>query len=417
MTVGTATSRFLGPRMVFLAFLLKNLAVGLTYGSFGALVTTLSSRLDARLSLVSIALPLVVLCGGLLAPLAAWAIRRFSIRKVMITGCLFAATGYVGVAFSVNILQVLLCYGLLIGPGVTLMGMLPCYVLVGNWYTRGQGRAIGIMNMPIMIMIMPLLTTAMLMQLSYATIMLVLAGGYLFALPFAAAVIDHPSLVGQRVKGEDGQQSGLPAHPSVTSGQLLRKVSFLAILLGLVSTMAPAVAINVHLIPLLIERSLSAQHAALLLSVFGGAAALGSFAYGALADRVNPTAALIVNAVTQALAWTAMLAITSLDVLSVSAAAALGTGVGGMMSALTVLITKLYGASNLGRVLGLLNLIGLPILFVAPPLTAAVREAQGSYGPAIMAFVVTLGLAAVSWMVAGRIAHAGPRLIDRATAA
>lgn len=80
------SDRFRGPRMVMLAFFIMNLAVGLTYGAFGALVLPLEAHFGTTRSLISLAMSLVVLNSGLLAPLIGTLIGRFSIRKIMLSG-------------------------------------------------------------------------------------------------------------------------------------------------------------------------------------------------------------------------------------------------------------------------------------------------------------------------------------------
>ena len=57
------SDRFRGPRMVMLAFFIMNLAVGLTYGAFGALVLPLEAHFGTTRSLISLAMSLDDLWG------------------------------------------------------------------------------------------------------------------------------------------------------------------------------------------------------------------------------------------------------------------------------------------------------------------------------------------------------------------
>jgi hypothetical protein len=52
-----------------------------------------------------------------------------------------------------------------------------------------------------------------------------------------------------------------------------------------------------------------------------------------------------------------------------------------------------------------MNFVGLPVIFLTAPLTAAVRENTGSYGPALAAFAIALAAAAACWALAGRRAE------------
>jgi hypothetical protein len=86
LNASTSSGRFLGWRMVALAFLCTNLVLGLTFGTYGPFVAGTSGELAASRSLLSGGLALVVTFMGLLAPVVGRAIGLWSIRRVMAIG-------------------------------------------------------------------------------------------------------------------------------------------------------------------------------------------------------------------------------------------------------------------------------------------------------------------------------------------
>lgn len=97
-----------------------------------------------------------------------------------------------------------------------------------------------------------------------------------------------------------------------------------------------------------------------------------------LADRIGPARALIVNALVQAAAWLILLSPVGFWLLMVDAVA-VGACAAGFGAALGVLITRLFGAANFGRVYGAISFLVLPFLFGVSPLAGVLYQQTGSY--------------------------------------
>ena len=63
-------SGFLGWRMVALGFLAQNLALGLTFGSFGVLIKPVAADLDASRGAASLGIALILVLMGIAALVA-----------------------------------------------------------------------------------------------------------------------------------------------------------------------------------------------------------------------------------------------------------------------------------------------------------------------------------------------------------
>ena len=74
--------------------------------------------------------------------------------------------------------------------------------------------------------------------------------------------------------------------------------------------------------------------------------------------------------------------------------AILGVAGGGIMPVYAALIGRIFGPAAFGQVMGLAGLVLLPFGFAAPPLAGALRDASGSYAPALLLFAALLVAAA-----------------------
>ena len=391
--------------MVLQAFLIFNLAIGLTYGAFGVLVTPMEARMNTERSVVALGISLIILANGLLSPALGWLIERFSIRKLMLFGAVQAALGYAGLAFAGSALEMLVCYGLFIGPGITLMGPIPCYTLVSNWYREGQGRALGLVNMPILAMAVPLAVVQLLPLLGFRDLCLLLGLCYLAAIPIIWTVIDQPAQVGQMARGQTAadETGKVQAEQAETSAwALLRTPAFLLLVAGSGLLVGAGVGKTAHMVPLLTEAGWDYGRAALLLSISAGTGIIGSVAFGWLADRLNASAALTANALLQAVVWIILIIPVSYPLLILDAVL-IGACGGGFISAKGVLVSRIYGAQRFATVMGISGFATLPFLFGMAPLAGLLREAMGDYDLAVQVYIGGFVLAAICFALLARV--------------
>ena len=100
------------------------------------------------------------------------------------------AAGYLVAAAAPNIWVLLAAFALLIGPGATIAGTLPATVLASRWFEHRQGRAVGLVNMPLFVMLAPIVAVTLLEQFGVRALYLALAAVQLLTLPAALGVKD-----------------------------------------------------------------------------------------------------------------------------------------------------------------------------------------------------------------------------------
>ena len=388
-------------RMLLIAAICQNIAVGLTFGSFGTLVVAVERTMHVDRGLSTLGAALAILTMGLLSPFLGGLMGRFGLRALLIAGALATAAGYGVAAVSTGIVGLLLAYAILIGPGIALMGLAVPSALVANWFIAGRGRAIGIVNMPVVVATLPPIAAVMVLSLGLRGTFVVLALIALALVPVLLLVVDKPQDVGLAARGQGGDHDG-PHEPAIGTGGLLRSRDFwllggAAAILG-----GGGASLATHIVPLATGQGVAPSLAATLLSVLGGAGILGSLGYGVIADRVGGWRALSANAAIQAVLWAGLLVPMAFP-LRFLLVAAIGINSGGMVASIGTAFSQRYGTASLGGALGLWSLVSLPFTVALPPLTGALYAASGSYGQGFSVQIALFAVAAVApWLGAYR---------------
>src|SRR5687768_10701025 len=85
-----------------------------------------------------------VLTHAACSPIAGRLADRFGPRPLVHGGALLTGLAFLGCSQLTALWQLYLCYGVLAAIGVTVMGWVPCITLVGRWFSRRVGLAVGI---------------------------------------------------------------------------------------------------------------------------------------------------------------------------------------------------------------------------------------------------------------------------------
>jgi len=410
--------------MVAIAFIAQSLAIGPTYGAFGPLVAEFERAFGMSRMAVSLPLSLVVLATGLLSPLIGSFVHRFTIRRTLMLGAALLVAGYLGLAWAGTGFEVLLIYAVLIGPGAALLGMLPNATLITNWYAERQGTMLGIVNMPLMVMVVPLTVAWLLPELGFRGVLLLLSAIHALAFPVLWFVVDRPEAVGQRPFGHAAESAAMGESGAARPIPMLRLLVvpvFLLTTVGAGLSVGAGVTKMAHLVPLVTERGWSLEQAALLASISGGTGIVGSLLFGWLADRIGGAGALILNCVTQAIIWLILILPVGFGVLILDAVI-IGMCGGGFLTAKAVLMNRIFGRASFSRVMGLSGLLNVPFLFGMSVVAGRLRDVTGDYGLAVLVHVAGFAIGAICFMLTALMIRrnrnmAGPLINPAAEAA
>ena len=382
--------------MAVRGFLCQNVSVGCAFGGFGVAVGEIKAQYAVSMGLASMGLALAVLTMGLVSPLVARMIGHFGLRRTMLTGLTLSGLGYVALAFAPNIYVVLAAFGLLIGIGIAMFGPFPASVLASNWFQPNAGGALGFVNMPVMVALVPLLGVALIKTQGLPTFFLALAGIHVLLVPVVLGVIDAPP---GTAAGGDAQGHG--ANSATSARAILTRPVFWAVVVGAGCLSAAGIVGISHIVAFATERGLPDADAALLLSIMGGASIIGSLLAGIIANRIGSANTLALIGALIAGGW-AVLYATSFYPLLLMATLVLGACGAGVFPAVNMLGAQIFGVSALARVIGLFTLCTLPMNFLLPPAAGVLRDHSVNYNPVIVAIIAMAAVIMALFLVTAR---------------
>lgn len=393
----SAPGSFYGWRMVLLGFIAVNLALGLTFGSFGVLIKPVAAELDASRALASLAIGVIILLLGLAAPLIGVALGRYSIRNVMTLGGLMMAVGFALAAAAPSFPWFLAGYSLVAGTGCALLGIMPASTLITNWFFARRGLALGLISAPLLVAAAPPAVAWLVELFGWRRALGAQAAVLLLALPLLRGIVDRPEAIGQIALGAapGDASASADAHSRAPSAVLLRDLRFwiLVFCAGLIT--CGGIIIVSHIVPFATDRGIAATSASLLLTINGICGMLGALLFGWVADRVGPHATLTLIGLIQTALWSTLLAFPAFGVIALLLVG-IGLCGGAVHPVFSALLGNTYGRDAFAAALGLASLLMLPFTFVAAPIAGAIFDATGSYS---IAFGVQIGCFALATAV------------------
>lgn len=358
-----------------LAFLAQNVAIGIPFGSFGLLIGDIADEFNAGRSSVSFGIALVMLAMGVLAPLLGYLLDRWSIRGTMMLGAIVAALGFQLSSRADTLWSYLFSFGVIVGMGITAMGVLPACKLAANWFPENTGKAIGLVSLPVLVAAGPPLFGLYLAEAGWRELLRVFSYAFLLMLPLLWMIRDRPEVAVEPLV----PMAEPPAHVAVVNGTslLLDRRLWLLVPVGGIA-LSGGIVLVTHIVQHAIGLGISLPRASLLLSVNGVASMCGALLFGWLSDRLSPLRAIIINLCLQTAIWPLLLMQEQLPGLMACAAVA-GLCAGGAHPALSALLNRAYGASRFGTMLGLMSMLVLPFTFSAAPLVGYLFDVSGGY--------------------------------------
>lgn len=363
-------------QVVTLVFLILNVAIGVNFAGYGALVEAIQREYDTSRALASAGLSMLTLALGLLSPMVGGLMRRFPIRWLMALGILLNTSGYLLLRWTSSIYEMLAIYALLIGPGFSLFSVVPCTTIISNWFDAGRGRALGIINMPVGNAILPIAAAAMLMATDLATTFTAAAILLLCLFPLLLLFSERPRTT---PVATSEQAATPPPVATLSSMAILRSPAFLILTLGVGVLTTGGLVIVTHVVALGQGRGLDVTSASLLLAAFGFAGLAGAPLAGWLADRMGPGYAFAIVFFASILPWLGLMVVGSNFAGLMLCALCIGMCSNATMPLFGVSTGAWLGAENISLSMGLSYMLQIPFMFGAGPVAGAIYDASGSY--------------------------------------
>ncbi len=388
---------FYGWRIVAVSAASQGLAVGTTFFTYGVFVKPLAAEFDAPRLVIVLGLTLLMLVQGIVSPFLGRAMDEWSVRGVMTLGALLCAAGFLGLSLATSLWQIGLLFGSLIAVGSHMFGPLATSTLVANWFHLKRGQALGVTAVGASIggLIFPVTATRLMETMGWRGAAGSFAGLLvIFAVPLWLLVVNRPEHLGLRPDGaeEDERDTGtqpVAAPPAeVVAKPLVQSRNFWVITAAVGLAFCSTSVVIAHLVPYATDLGFEPGRAALLMSGYAGAGALGRLFLGYLVDRVDKrVASWIVFAVLTG-AWIGLVLAESYSALML-ASVGMGFGVGGIMPLWGALTGACFGRAVFGRAMGLMTPLMLPFNLAGAPIAAYAFDRTGSYSVVLSAFLIT----------------------------
>ncbi len=412
---------FYGWRIVGIAAASQGLAVGMTFFAYGVFVKPLAAEFDAPRLVVVLGLTLLMLVQGAVSPYLGRALDGRSVRAVMASGVLLCAAGFLSLSFATSLWQIGLLFGSLVAIGSHMFGPLATSTLVANWFVKKRGRALGATAIGASVggLVFPLAATHLMQEIGWRGTMVVFAGVLvLFAAPLWFAVVNRPEQIGMRPDGdaqgaaegeEEGEEEGYEEgkkesdaenqretsfEEAIGTPDLLRSRNFWVITATIGLVFCPTSAMIAHLVAYATDLGHTPERAAILMSAYAGAGAIGRIFVGFLVDRIDKRLASWIVIGGLIVAWIALVSAPSYSAL-LAASLGMGLGVGGIMPLWGTLTGACFGRAVFGRAMGLMTPLMLPFNLAGAPVAAYAFDRTGSYTLVLTAFLVAFVLAAL----------------------
>jgi sugar phosphate permease len=351
----------------------------------------------ARLSTLSAAGSLI---AALAAPLVGVLLDRIEARIVMVGGAALTAAALLAASRADSYAPLLLA-NLAIAIGVTASTLLPCQLVVANWFTARRGIAMGVTFAGT-----SLGGAAMTIVASHAIAGGGWRGGYVvMALPMLVFVIPLLILTVRTRPDADGAAAGpgapvsgaapLAQLPGFEMREAVRTRSFWMLSVAQFFYACAVSGVGLHMVAYLIGAGYTAARAAGALSAIFLVTSVGKLITGGFADRVSPRVVLAV-VFAGATAGTVMLLGASRGTLLAGFILLNGTAAGTPLVLLPMVAVESLGLRRLGSILGVSGIFGTIGAAIGPVAAGRIFDLSGSYEVAFLVFAAMWTAAALA---------------------
>jgi MFS family permease len=396
---------FHGWWIVLVTFVCHAVNTGLVFYSWGIFLTPLAAEFGGRGRVAGAysSMQLASSCYGLVVGRM---VDRHGARLVGVAGACALALGFLLLSQAGSLLALYACLAVPVAIGSTCLGPLTNNTAVARWFIRRRGQALGISTAGISaggIVFAPLMQY-LIGRVGWRGAFVVAALiVVVLVIPLVLALMRRdPADLGLQPDGapNGGASAGEMAdlaqelERSVRPDVAVRQTSFWLLAAAFGLTFAGLSAVLLYQVPLLIDRGIDDTHAAFVLGATAAMGVVGKLGFGTLLDRFDQrriaATCFWLQTVGVGLLW-----FGSSPPLLACYVVLYGYAMGGNATLLASLIGRTFGRLHYGAIAGRMS----PVLVLAPvlgvPATGFLRDATGSYGPALAAVMAMSALAAV----------------------
>ena len=354
---------------------------------------------------MSLAQTLSLILSGLAAPLVGIFIMKKGVKMAFVIGNLISVAGLILLSYQQYIWQLFLGYGVLVGLGISVGGMLAMMTVINNWFVmkRPVALAVAMASMGFGgVVFNPLLMTLIESIGWRNTYLIIAAAVFVFCVTMPALlIINKPEDLGQVPDGPsslkppkaESDHSPLPnlykTPVDFTAKEALRTPTMWLLVGFAVVQFTTMHVIMVHQILFLLDIGISKTQAALAAGIFGAIMGASQLGVGFLGLKFKMHSLAIVSILIGIVGFIIIPFAQSMRVV-VLYNIVLGMGFGIQAIAMGNLIPDYFGRTEFPKMMGYTMPFTTFLSAFGAPMAGYIREATDSYIPAFQLSVVLL---------------------------
>ncbi|MDA8852502.1 MFS transporter [Hyphomicrobiales bacterium] len=392
--------KFYGWRIVGAAGLINFFSIGLPFYAFSVFYIHLQEEFNASRFLISSTLSILIIAGGIFAPICGHLVDRYSIKKMLSLGSLLFGVGLIALGFCQNYYQFLIVYGTILSLGITLFGNLSTAKLISFWFNKKNGTAIGYAALGISLsgVFIPPVAVYLISIFDWRITYMIFGTFILFFMtPFCRVFITNkPSDINQNVDGVELSASDTSkGEAEVMDFWDIIKVPAFWILIIIFSLQFCAnLGVYSHIFPYVTDLGFDIKKAGYAVSVGAFGAAIGKVVFGKLIDIFSARITLWISIIIQGIGILLVSYSSSYNLLLLSVLA-MSLGLGGSVPLMNILFSKTFSPINFGKALGLAVPFMVPIQVIGGPLSGWLFDTFGNYD---LAFSLNSGVCFIAFL-------------------
>ncbi len=399
------------------------LGSGVSFWSFGLYVGPLEDEFGWSRAEVSLGFSVSLFVSGLVGPFVGRWIDARGPRSAIVVGAVLTAATYVLLATTSELWQ-WYAYHSINAVFRQMMFFIPFQALVSRWFDRKRGIALGILGMGfslggfVVVPLMRLIIDAVGWDGSFVVSGILILGVFV---PIGMLLVrNSPADVGTVPDGEPPAGEARDETRGIagqTLGQALRTPLFWVLAMAMTFFFYGLFGWMVHIVPFYESVGVSRGVAAALVSIAAGFGMFSRLTFGLLADRIRriETAAMGLVAFLAAGAATLLLDSGAVGIAVFLVFWIVGSGGGPLLEPL--LLTRAFGVSHFGTILGAFIIVENFGLITSPVVAGAIYDSTGSYDWVLVMLLGTFGASFALFHVASRLPHRFADQLEPAAAA
>jgi len=394
------TKKFYGWKIVGAGALINFFSIGLPFYAFSVFYIHLQEEFNAGRFLISSTLSILIIAGGVFAPICGHLVDRYSIKNILSLGSLLFGLGLIALGFCQNYYQFLIVYGTILSLGITLFGNLSTAKLISFWFNKKNGSAMGYAALGISLsgVFIPPIAVYLIGIFDWRiTYMIFGIFVIVFFLPFCRSfIINKPSEVNQNIDGiEPLDEDSSKVEGKIMNFWSIVKVPAFWILIIIFSLQFCAnLGVYSHIFPYVSDLGFDIKKAGYAVSVGAFGAALGKLVFGKLIDIFSARITLWISIIIQGIGILFVSSSSAYSLLLLSVLI-MSLGLGGTVPLMNILFSKTFSSINFGKALGLAVPFMVPIQVIGGPLSGWLYDTYGNYD---LAFSLNAGVCFIAFL-------------------